>query len=149
MNRIFSFDADTIRIFLHLLSVSVWIGGQIVVAGIIPLVRKVSKEVGAPEGEMTIVQKVAHRFSKVAWPFFALAVITGLWNTVAITDEWSSTSLGWRVGFTTKLILVALSGVTAWLHGRAKQATERALFAALTLLSALAALLLAASFTTA
>ena len=148
MNRIFAFDADAIRIFLHLLSVSVWIGGQIVVAGIIPLVRKVSREVGAPEGERTIAQNVAQRFGKVAWPFFALAVITGIWNTVAITDEWSDTSFGWKAGFTAKLILVALSGVAAWLHGRAKQAAERAIFAALTLLSALAALLLAASFTT-
>lgn len=147
MSRSFAFDLDAIRSFLHLLSVSVWIGGQIVVAGLIPLVRKVSSQVSVPEGEPTVTQKIARRFSRVAWPFYALAIITGLWNIEAITGDWSETSLGWKVGFFAKLILVALSGVGAWMHGRAKRPAERAIFASLASLSALAALLLAASFT--
>ena len=147
MSRSFAFDVDALRTFLHLLSVSVWVGGQIGVAGLIPLVRKVSAQVSAPEGEPSVTQKIARRFSRVAWPFYALAIITGLWNIEAVARDWSETTLGWRVGFFAKIILVVLSGVGAWLHGRAKRAPERAIFASLASLSALAALLLAASFT--
>ncbi len=144
--RTFNLDVDALRSFLHLLSVGVWIGGQIVVAGLIPIVRKVSNQVATPEGEKTVTQKIAHRFSRIAWPFFALAIITGLWNLEAVAPEWGNTSLGWKVGFFAKLVLVALSGVGAWLHGRARRPAERAIFASLASLSALVALLLAASF---
>ena len=55
----------------------------------------------------------------------------------------------WHSGktlFFVKMALVAASGVGAWLHTRAQRAPERALFASLASLSALAALLIAAGF---
>ena len=149
MIRDFSLDLDALRGFLHLVSVAVWVGGQIVVAGLIPLLRRVDRAADPPpDGEMSVTQKAAHRFGRIAWPFFALAIITGLWSLgeVVANDEWAASTGLWKTLFFVKIALVAASGVGAWLHGRAQRAPERALFAAVASLTALAALLIAASF---
>ena len=149
MIRDFSLDIDALRSFLHLLSVTVWVGGQIVVAGLVPLLRKLDRSAApVPEGEKSITQQAAHRFGRISWPFFALAIITGLWSLgeIAANDEWASSEFLWKTMFLVKLALVAASGVGAWLHTRAQRAPERALFASVASLSALAALLIAASF---
>ncbi len=145
MIRDFSLDLDALRSFLHILSVSVWVGGQIVVAGLVPLLRKVDRSAGpVADGEMTATQQAARRFGRIAWPFFALAIITGLWSIGEI--EWSASTGLWQTLFFVKMALVAASGVGAWLHARAQRAPERALFASVASLCALAALLIAASF---
>ena len=149
MIRDFALDLDALRSFLHILSVTVWVGGQIVVAGLVPLLRKVDRSAGpVPDGEMTVTQQAAHRFGRISWPFFALAIITGLWSIgeIAANDEWSASTGLWKTLFFVKMALVAASGVGAWLHTRAQRAPERALFASVASLSALAALLIAASF---
>lgn len=149
MIRDFSLDIDALRSFLHLLSVTVWVGGQIVVAGLVPLLRKLDRSAGpVVEGEKSITQKAAHRFGRISWPFFALAIITGLWSLgeVVANDEWATSTGLWKTLFFVKIALVAASGVGAWLHTRAQRAPERALFASVASLSALAALLIAASF---
>ncbi len=149
MIRDFSLDLDALRSFLHILSVSVWVGGQIVVAGLVPLLRRIDRSAGpVPEGEKSVTQKAAHRFGRISWPFFALAIITGLWSLgeVVANDEWATSTGLWKTLFFVKIALVAASGVGAWLHGRAQRAPERALFASVASLSALAALLIAASF---
>ena len=145
MIRDFSLDLDALRRFLHILSVTVWVGGQIVVAGLVPLLRKVDRS-AAPvaDGEMTVTQQAARRFGRISWPFFALAIITGLWSIGEI--EWSASTGTWQTLFFVKMALVAASGVGAWLHTRAQRAPERALFASVASLTALAALLIAASF---
>ena len=144
MIRDFALDLDALRSFLHILSVTVWVGGQIVVAGLIPLLRKVDRTKPAAEGEMTVTQQTARRFGRISWPFFALAIITGLWSIGEI--EWSASTGTWQTLFFVKMALVAASGVGAWLHTRAQRAPERAIFASLASLSALAALLIAAGF---
>ena len=144
MIRDFALDLDALRGFLHILSVTVWVGGQIVVAGLVPLLRKVDRTNPAAEGEMTVTQQTARRFGRIAWPFFALAIITGLWSIGEI--EWSASTGTWQALFFVKMALVAASGVGAWLHTRAQRAPERAIFASLASLSALAALLIAAGF---
>ncbi len=149
MIRDFSLDLDALRGFLHLVSVTVWVGGQIVVAGLVPLLRKLDRSRNSvPEGEVSITQKVAARFGRISWPFFALAIITGLWSLgeVVANDEWATSTGLWKTLFFVKIALVAASGVGAWLHTRAQRAPERALFASIASLSALAALLIAASF---
>ena len=52
----------TVRLFLHILAASVWVGGQIALAGVVPTVRKVSPEA---------TKAVARAFARVAWPAFA------------------------------------------------------------------------------
>ncbi|MDE0668682.1 MAG: hypothetical protein OXI48_06610 [bacterium] len=149
MIRDFSLNLDALRGFLHLVSVCVWVGGQIVVAGLIPLLRRIDRAAApTPDGEQSVTQKAAHRFGRIAWPFFALAIITGLWSLgeVVSNDEWATSTGAWKTLFFVKIALVAASGVGAWLHGRAQRAPERALFASVASLTALAALLIAASF---
>ncbi|MCY3562173.1 MAG: hypothetical protein OXH20_13570 [bacterium] len=149
MIRDFSLNLDALRGFLHLVSVCVWVGGQIVVAGLIPLLRRIDRTAApTPDGEQSVTQKAAHRFGRIAWPFFALAIITGLWSLgeVVSNDEWATSTGAWKTLFFVKIALVAASGVGAWLHGRAQRAPERALFASVASLTALAALLIAASF---
>ena len=85
------FTVDTIRISLHVLAVTVWIGGQILVAALVPVLREIGHD--APK-------RVAQRFGQVAWPFFGLAVVTGIWNLLAIPSGQSSayhTTLGIKV----------------------------------------------------
>lgn len=124
-------NLDTFRIFLHLLGVTVWIGGQIVVAGLIPVARKMGPE--APRAIATV-------FGKVAWPFFGLAVLTGIWNVLEVDMGAVSTSYQMALGI--KLLLVAASGVTAFLHTRTANPALRGATAGLALLTALVAMFL-------
>ncbi|MEZ5165411.1 MAG: hypothetical protein R2695_02600 [Acidimicrobiales bacterium] len=89
------FDLDTLRISLHVLAACVWIGGQIVLAALVPVLREISPE--AP-------RKAANRFGRVAWPFFALAVATGIWNLFAI--EVGDRSTAFQVTLAVKLVVV-------------------------------------------
>ena len=57
-------DLDGIRVFLHLLGVTGWVGGQIVTLGLLPLLRSLGPDVP---------RIAAVRFARVAWPCFRLA----------------------------------------------------------------------------
>ena len=62
-------DLDSIRVFLHLLGVAGWVGGQIVMVGLLPLLRSLGPDVP---------RIAAGRFARVVWPFLVLAVVTGI-----------------------------------------------------------------------
>jgi hypothetical protein len=81
----------------------------------------------------------AHAFSRIAWPAFGVLILTGIWN---VTAERGDDHGRYRVTLIVKLVVVAVSGVTAWLHERASTRRGLAVFGALTGLSALAALFL-------
>lgn len=127
--RDFSIDTDTIRVFFHLLGVAVWVGGQIVVGFLIPALRKIG--VDAP-------QRVAQRFNTIAWPFFGLAVFTGIWGLGENFDEYTT---GGKVGLFVKLGIVTLSGILAWLHTNETKSMRKRIYAAGALIMALAAML--------
>lgn len=63
------------RLFIHVLSASVWVGGMIVMAGILPTSRGIGTEVPT---------RIAATFDRIAWPAFGVAVLTGLWNVMAV-----------------------------------------------------------------
>lgn len=137
---------DTIRVSLHIFGAAGWVGGQFVLAGVVPVLRR-----DAPGA----LSQVARRFQLLAWPFFALLLATGIWNALVVdfehaTDEWIAT-------FAIKMWLVLLSGFGAAAHAlfagpRAQRAVDersarraRALSGALAgvgLLAAIGALLL-------
>ena len=120
-------DWETIRLFLHVLGATVWVGGQITLAALVPALR------GSAEG----VTKVAARaFNRIAWPAFGLLVVTGVWNVVALDDP----SESFQNTLMLKYALVLASGVTAYLHQRATSPRAMAVFGALTGLTALGAL---------
>jgi putative copper export protein len=77
-------NETTIRLFLHVVGVSVWVGGQISLVALVPVARSFGPE--AP-------RQLARRFAHVAWPFFALTVATGIWNLlrVSVSDRRSAT----------------------------------------------------------
>jgi putative copper export protein len=125
-----SISWDTIRLFLHVLAAAVWVGGQITLAALVPVLRRLGAE---------IPRAAARRFNQVAWPAFAVLVVTGIWNIAAVHAQINGS---YETTLVVKLIVVAISGVTAALHARARNPRWIAVFGALTGLSALAALFL-------
>jgi putative copper export protein len=121
---------DTIRLFLHVLAATVWVGGQLTLAALVPALRRSGREVP---------RAAARRFNQVAWPAFAVLVLTGVWNVIAVRSQVSGR---YETTLVVKLIAVAVSGVAAALHARARSAAGLAVFGTLTGLAALAALFL-------
>ena len=122
---------DTVRLFLHVLAATIWVGGQLVLAALVPVLRRFGDAVTA----------AARRFNQVAWTAFGVLIVTGIWNIVAVRSQISH-SASYRTTLIVKLAVVVVSGVTAALHVRSRTARSRAVFGALTGLSALAALFL-------
>lgn len=123
-------NVDAVRLFLHVLAATVWVGGQLILAALVPVLRGVGAD--APRA-------AARRFNAVAWPAFGLLLATGIWNVVA---ERHHVHGRYQTTLIVKLVFVALSGVAAALHTRSRTPRGRAVWGALTGLSALVALLL-------
>ncbi|HTT54835.1 MAG TPA: hypothetical protein VMH35_25870 [Streptosporangiaceae bacterium] len=120
----------TIRLFLHVLAATIWVGGQLTLAVLVPVLRRAGS--GVPV-------TAARRFSQLAWPAFAVLIITGVWNVIAVRGQITG---DYRTTLIVKLIVVLISGVAAALHQRARGRAGLAIFGALTAVSALAALFL-------
>jgi putative copper export protein len=119
---------DVTRLFLHVLAATVWVGGQLTLAALVPALRPLG-------GEVT--RTAARAFRRVAWPAFGVLVLTGIWNLAALTaDERNETGV-----LTVKLAAVLLSGVSAFAHERATSRRGLAIWGALAAASALVALL--------
>jgi len=123
---------DTIRLFLHVLAATIWVGGQLTLAALVPALRRFGAEVP---------RAAARRFNQVAWVAFAVLIATGIWNIVAVRGQVSHDA-SYRTTLIVKLVAVGVSGVAAALHARARGTVGRAVFGALTGASALAALFL-------
>jgi putative copper export protein len=120
-------DWETVRLFLHVLAATIWVGGQLTLAALVPALR------GTAEGATSVA---AQAFNRVAWPAFGVLVLTGIWNVVALDDVSDS----FQHTLTLKYVLVLVSGVTAYLHQRSTSTTGLAVYGALTALSAVGAL---------
>jgi putative copper export protein len=130
----------TIRLFLHVLGATVWVGGQVALAGVVPVVRRF--------GGIETARAVARRFQLIAWPAFGLLVATGIWNLFAVKVGEQSTS--YTTSLFVKLILVAVSGIGAAGHiffARRRPALG-GILAALALLAALGATFVGVLLTT-
>lgn len=121
-----SVSAETIRVFLHVLAATIWVGGQLTLAALVPALRSY-------EG---VSKAAARRFNQVAWPAFGVLVATGVWNMLAEDDD----DPAYKTTLNVKLALVVMSGLSAFLHARAKTKAGLAAWGAVTGLSALAAL---------
>jgi putative copper export protein len=121
---------DTVRLFLHVLAATIWVGGQITLAALVPALRRFGAE---------IPRAAARRFNQVAWPAFGFLVITGVWN---IVDVRSQITGSYETTLVVKLIVVVISGASAALHARSRSTAGLAAFGTLTGVSALAALFL-------
>lgn len=121
---------DTLRLYLHVLAATVWVGGQLTLAALVPVLRSVGP---------TVPRAAARRFNVVAWPAYAVLIITGAWNIAAVRGQIHGRYLTTLV---VKLVVVALSGVSAWLHTRSRSVRGLAFWGAMTGLTALSALFL-------
>lgn len=121
----------TLRLFLHVLGAAAWVGGRIVLAGLVPTLRRLD-----PDGP----RLVARRFTPIAWAGIALLVVTGVWSLLAV--DVGATSLDYQITLMVKLVAVAATAVGAVLHRLAQTTTGQAVWGAVSLLGALVALFL-------
>jgi putative copper export protein len=96
-----------VRLGLHVLAAAIWVGGQFVMLGLVPTARTLGED--AP-------RRLARAFARLAWPAYAVLVVTGFWNLSTFTV--SAQSAAWRAVLIVKVVLVALAGIATWLHGR-------------------------------
>jgi putative copper export protein len=120
-------NLETLRLFLHVLAATVWVGGQITLAALVPALRAAGTDVP---------KAAANAFNRIAWPAFGILVLTGIWNVVAEGDKGPA----YQHTLMLKYTLVVASGVTAYLHARVASRKGMAVFGALTGLTALATL---------
>lgn len=103
----------TVRLFLHIIASAVWVGGQFALAGVVPVLRKAAPDAMKP---------VARAFARVAWPAFAVLVITGLWNLVEVNVTDTSTEYQVTIFVKVLLSMVAAGAVAVHQVGRSKAA---------------------------
>ncbi len=100
-------NGATLVLWLHILAAAIWIGGQIMLAALVPLLRP----------ERALVSSAARRFAQVAWPAFAVLILTGIvniGNAGIDTQRLMNSATGRTLIF--KLVLAALSGLAAGVH---------------------------------
>ena len=124
-------DSDVIRLYLHLLAATIWVGGQITLVALLPTLRTLGPD--APRA-------AARAFNRVAWGAFAVLVITGVWNLTEINV--SDRSLTYQIVLFVKLAVVAASGIGAAIHAAGRSKLALALGGSVAGLGALIALFL-------
>jgi putative copper export protein len=124
-------STETLRLFLHVIAASVWVGGQFALAGLVPTLRRV-----APDA----VKTVAQAFARVAWPAFGLTVITGMWSLMA--EDITTKSSSYQATLLLKIAVAIMSGVFVVVHTVGKSKAALAVGGALGLLTAVGAMYL-------
>ncbi|MFZ0668214.1 MAG: hypothetical protein WAM97_20875 [Acidimicrobiales bacterium] len=119
-----------LRLSLHVLAATIWVGGQFTLAGLVPTARQISGD--AP-------RKLATAFARLMWPAYAVLLITGVWN-ISATQKGQPTA--WKAVLVVKVFVVLLSGLAALLHSRASSKKGLAIWGSVSGLSATAALVL-------
>jgi putative copper export protein len=122
---------DTLRLTLHVLAATVWVGGQIVMAGLVGPSRRLGVE--APK-------ELARAFARLAWPAYAVLVLTGFWNISTFT--WADQTTAWKTVLVAKIVVVALAGLGAALHQRATSKAQLALWGSVAGTASIAALVM-------
>jgi putative copper export protein len=123
--------AATIRLFIHVLAAAVWVGGQFALAGLVGTLRRQSAE--APRA-------AARAFARLAWPAFAVLVVTGIWNLMAI--DLTHTTTSYQITVFVKITVAIASGVFVLIHSLGRTKLALALGGALGALCSLGALYL-------
>ncbi|MEI6497202.1 MAG: hypothetical protein WCO88_11075 [Actinomycetota bacterium] len=118
----------SVRLFLHVVAACVWVGGQFTLAGLVPTLRATAPEATKP---------VARAFARVAWPAFAVLIVTGAWNLTAV--DIGNTSSAYQVTVFVKVVLSVGAGVCTVVHSVGRSKLALALGGALGLLTSLGA----------
>jgi len=123
---------DSIRLWLHVLGATVWVGGQLTLAALVPALRAAGPDVP---------KRAAQAFNRVAWPAFGLLLVTGVWNVIAVNHAHHPGS-AYQGVLAAKMVVVAASGISAWQHTKATSPKGLAVWGAVTGLTALSSLYL-------
>ena len=121
----------TWRLVLHVLAATIWVGGQFALAGVVPSLRRVSPDA---------TRAAARAFSRIAWPAFAVLVVTGIWNLVEV--DVTTASSAYQVTLFVKVTLAIVSGAAAAVHQVGRTRLALAAGGAIGLLAAVGALFL-------
>jgi len=121
----------TIRLTLHVLAATVWVGGQIVMTGLVGPTRGLG-----PDAPKTL----ARAFARLAWPAYAVLVVTGIWNISAV--GYGSMDTAWKAVLMAKIAVVVLAGLGVLLHQRATTKRGLALWGSVGGLASVAALVM-------
>jgi putative copper export protein len=105
------------------------VGGQIVLGVLVPTLRSSFPE--APK-------VVARSFARVAWPAFAVLVVTGLWNLGDI--DVANTTTAYQITLFVKILFAMASGAAAVVHQVGQSRAALAIGGAVGLLAALGAM---------
>ena len=119
---------NSLRTYLHLLAVCVWLGGQVVLAGVVPKLRKTNPE---------SLTNIAKGYASIAWPAMILIVFTGAWG-LAATDT-ANQSTEYMVTFGVKMLLVAGAVIATLIHSNGTSKLAKGLGGAIGLLATLVA----------
>ena len=125
-------DLDVVVLTLHVLAATIWVGGQIVLLALVGPLRRT-----APAG----IASAARAYAWVAWPAFAVLVLTG----GAMLAEAGNETAAWKMTLMVKMAFVLLSGLGAALHTLLKNPALKGISAGVGLVSALAVVLLGVS----
>ena len=123
-------DVESVRLFLHVLAATIWVGGQITLGGLVPVLRRAGAD---------LPRLVARQFGRVAWTSYAVLIATGIWNMAAYDGR---NRHGYDTTIGLKLALVALSGLAAYIHQRGRSRVALAAGGAAAMVFALGALFL-------
>ena len=129
---------ENVRLFLHVAAATVWVGGQITLAGLVPTLRSIG-----PDAPRTI----ARRFNVIAWSAFVILFVTGIWNLLGSNPSDQTTA--WNATLGLKLLMVAATGIAAAVHAGARSKVALAAGGAISLIAGLAAVLLGVMLTSA
>ncbi len=99
---------DTIRLTLHVLAATVWVGGQIVMTGLVGPARGLG-----PDAPGTL----ARAFARLAWPAYVVLLVTGVWNVTAV--GYAAQDSVWKEVLIAKIVVVVIAGLGVLLHQRA------------------------------
>ena len=120
---------DTVRLFVHLLAASVWVGGQVVLAGLVPSLRRTHPDA---------TRVAARAFALIAWPAFVVVVGTGMWNLADV--DVANTTTSYQITLFVKIALAIASGAAAAVHQVGRSTVALAVGGAVGLLAALGAM---------
>ena len=122
---------DTVRLSLHVLAATVWVGGQLTLAGLVPGLRALGDDVP---------RTIARRFHRIAWPAYAVLLATGIWNLLELPV--GDFDIEWQITLVVKITVVALAGVSAAVHAGVRSTALLAVFGTSSALTSITAVVL-------
>lgn len=105
--------------WIHLVAATVWVGGQITVAALVPALRKA----GATTEQ---IRAAARRFGVVAWGAIGVSVLTGILQLIRLDYPTRG-----NTALLVKLLLVGIAVAIAWFHQMIARSASPALRGAL------------------